>query len=72
MFTPKQMQEHRLNEGLSLRAAALKLNVPKRLLQALEAGEDVRPHPHNAKALADFYGCKVTDLWPIPDGERAA
>lgn len=67
MLTAKQMTEKRLNAGLSLSAAALHIGVPRRLLQDLEAGLSVRPHPHNAKRLADFYGYKVTDLWPVED-----
>lgn len=70
-LTPQQMREHRLNEGLSLAAAAKKIEVPKRLIVELENGLPVRPHPHNAKRLADFYGVKVTDLWPV-DLEPAA
>lgn len=66
-LTPRQMREARLNAGLSLNAAADQLEVPKRLIVALEAGENVRPHPHNAKKLADFYGVKVTDIWPVDE-----
>lgn len=72
MLTPTQMREHRLNAGLSATAAAAQLDVPKRLILELENGSDVRPHPANAKRLADFYGCKVTDLWPVEPDEVAA
>lgn len=64
-LTPTEMREHRLNAGLSASAAAREISVPKRLILDLENGVDVRPHPANAKRLADFYGVKVTDLWPV-------
>lgn len=71
-MTPKQMREFRLNAGLSLSAVSEQIGVPKRLLAELENGVPVRPHPHNAKRLADFYGVKVTDIWPVDDLEPAA
>lgn len=61
----------RLNQGLSLRAAAAKIGVSRRLLHEFENGVLVAmPHPHNAKKLADFYGLSVTAVWPVE--ERAA
>ena len=54
----------RLNRGLSLTAAAEQISVPLNVLSRAEAGEG-RPHPANALKIADFYGYKVTDIWPV-------
>lgn len=60
----------RLNRGLSLNGAAVLIGVNRKALKALEDGESCRPE--NAKRIADFYGCKVTDLLPLPDEPKAA
>jgi transcriptional regulator with XRE-family HTH domain len=61
----------RLNQGLSLTAAAEKIGVPSNVLSRAESNEG-RPHPANAKRIADFYGFKVTDIWPVDNGTKAA
>lgn len=62
----------RLNLGLNSREAAQKIGVSQDILLRAETGS--RPQPRHAKAIADFYGCQVTDIWPIADPreERAA
>jgi transcriptional regulator with XRE-family HTH domain len=62
----------RLNKGLSSRAAAEEMGVTQSILLRAESGEGVRPV--HAKRIADYYGVKVTDLWPIEDdaAERVA
>jgi transcriptional regulator with XRE-family HTH domain len=58
------LKAERLNRGLSLTAAAEQIEVPLNVLSRAEAGEG-QPHPANAKKIADFYGHKVTDIWPL-------
>lgn len=55
----------RLNRGLSVLAAAEEIGVHRATLTALERGE--RVHPANAKKIADYFGCQVTDLMPLED-----
>jgi ribosome-binding protein aMBF1 (putative translation factor) len=54
----------RLDRGLSLEAAAQEIDVPLNVLSRAESGEGM-PHPANAKKIADFYGYKVTEIWPL-------
>ncbi len=53
----------RLNRGQSTRAAAEAIGVSRGTLERAERGE--RPQPELAKKIADHYGVKVTDIWPI-------
>ncbi len=55
----------RLNRGLSLAGAARDIGVHRATLTALEGG--ARVHPESAKKIADYFGCKVTDLMPLED-----
>lgn len=59
----------RLNKGLSSREAAEAIGVTQAILLRAEGGEGVRPR--HAKRIADFYGCQVTDIWPVdePNGD---
>lgn len=54
----------RLNRGLSTRDAAREIGVSQDLLLRAENGST--PQPRHAKLIADFYGVKVTDVWPVP------
>lgn len=63
----------RLNRGLSLRQAAVAIDVPEQSIRRAENGLGVTPA--NAFLIAKFYGYRVTDLWPVdgspvesPDG----
>lgn len=60
----------RMNRGLTLKAAAEAIGVHRATLASVEAGGSVRPA--NAKKIADFFGCKVTDLMPIGQERGAA
>lgn len=60
----------RLNRGLSIRGAAEQIEVGVNVLRAAEAGGSV--HPGNAKRIADFYGHKVTDIWPVETPKQEA
>jgi transcriptional regulator with XRE-family HTH domain len=57
------LEAERLNRGLSLREAAEEIGVPEATLRRAESGEGLRPS--NAFKIANFYGYKVTDLWPV-------
>jgi transcriptional regulator with XRE-family HTH domain len=59
----------RLNRGMSVRQAAERIGIAAGTLSTLEAGGSV--HPASAKLVADFYGCKVTDLLPVTSSEAA-
>lgn len=59
----------RLNRGHSIRSLSDAVGVHQHTIRRLEAGESV--HPAAAKKIADYFGCKVTDLMPI-DSEAAA
>ena len=61
----RSLIEMRLNRGLSVVRAAALIGVNKGTLQAAEDGNGI--HPSNAKKIADFYGYKVTDLWPVEE-----
>lgn len=60
----------RLNRGFSSREAAEQIGVTQAILLRAEGGEGVRPR--HAKKIADFYGVKVTDIWPVEPVESAA
>lgn len=62
----------RLNAGLSQRALADLIGVPKNTLAAYENGDGTyRPHPANAKKIADYFDIQVTDLMPVEEGKVA-
>lgn len=60
------LKAERLNRGLSLPAASEAMDIPMNVIHRAESG-DGRPHPANAKVIADFYGYKVTDIWPLEE-----
>ena len=62
--------ETRKNAGLSSRKAAERIGVSQAVLLGAENGS--HPQLHHAKAIADFYKVKVTDLWPVETAEAAA
>lgn len=65
------LRKERINRGLSGRQAAKEIGVEPDTLARAERGAGV-PHPRNAKLIADFYGVKVTDLWPVGESKEAA
>lgn len=65
------LRKERINRGLSGRQAAKEMGVEPDTLARAERGEGV-PHPRNAKLIADFYGVKATDLWPVAERKAAA
>jgi ribosome-binding protein aMBF1 (putative translation factor) len=59
-----------LNAGMSRREFARQINVPEQSLRRFEDGDGISPA--NAKRLADYLGCKVTDLLDGNDAPVAA
>jgi transcriptional regulator with XRE-family HTH domain len=64
------LKAERLNRGLSLDALAAETGVPKSTLARAENGGP-QPTASNAFAIADFYGFKVTEIWPLPEKASA-
>jgi transcriptional regulator with XRE-family HTH domain len=60
----------RRDRGLSQREAAVGAAVAFKTLQRAERGEG-EPHPANMKKIADFYGQKPSDIWPVDAREKA-
>jgi lambda repressor-like predicted transcriptional regulator len=53
----------RRRRGLSTRAAAHEIGVSQAVVLRAEGGDGV--WPRHAKRIADFYGVRVTDIWPV-------
>lgn len=60
MITCQEMILKRMNAGHSLRSLAAEIKVGYPVIARLEAGKSISMS--NAKKLADFYGCAVSDL----------
>lgn len=60
-----RLEALRLDRGLSIRSAAKKIGIGPDVLNRAERGN--MPRPDSAKKIADFYGLRVTDIWPIKD-----
>jgi transcriptional regulator with XRE-family HTH domain len=56
----------RINKGLSVADAAKQIGISRDALARAESAERV-PQPRNAFAIAEFYGYKVTQVWPLED-----
>lgn len=63
------LKAERLNRGLTTREVAEKVKVTSATIERIESGTSL-PRPGTAKRLADLYGYKVTDIWPVE--EKAA
>lgn len=63
------IEAERLNRGLSVSDAATTIGVARGTLLKAERGEVV--WPPLAKRIADFYGVRVTDIWPVEDRSAA-
>lgn len=66
------LREERLNRGLTIRDLAAAAGTSVAAAQRAETGQAVSPT--NAKAIADFLGFKVTEIWPVQpvDAAKAA
>jgi transcriptional regulator with XRE-family HTH domain len=58
------LRELRVNRGLSIEAAALEMEIETATLRRAELGVS-KPQARNAFRIAQFYGLKVTDIWPL-------
>lgn len=56
------IQEDRLNRGLSQQELADEIGVSVDVIRALENTGN-RPRPANALLVASFYGTTVTEMW---------
>lgn len=65
------LRAERLNKGLSAEAAAREMGVTAATLLNAEI-RAFTPRPASAKKIADFYGYKVTDIWPLDESTEAA
>lgn len=63
---PINLKAERLNRGLSQRAMAEEIGITQAILVGVEA-EGRRPQPAHAKKIADYFGVRVTDLWPLEE-----
>jgi transcriptional regulator with XRE-family HTH domain len=59
------LKSERLNRGLSLDALAARTGVPKSTLARVEGGGV--PNARTAFAIAEFFGYKVTEIWPVEE-----
>jgi transcriptional regulator with XRE-family HTH domain len=59
------LRQERLNKGFTLREAASLIGVSVAALQRAEYGMSVSPS--NGKAIADFYGRQVSEIWPVEE-----
>lgn len=64
------LHAERVNRGLSLRRAGSQMGIAPNTLKQAENGSTT-VHPGTAKKIADFYGVKVTDIWPLVETRAA-
>jgi DNA-binding XRE family transcriptional regulator len=60
----------RMDMGLSPEAAAQRIGIARGTLLRFERGDSLSLT--SAKLIADFWGCKVTDMIPFEDLDEAA
>ena len=56
--------ELRINQGLSPNDLGRLARVSGKTIRAAEAGE-LLPMPRTQFAIAEVFGCKPTDIWPL-------
>jgi DNA-binding XRE family transcriptional regulator len=61
----RQLQQLRINEGLSPNALAYRAGVSGNTIRMVEAG--FRPGPRIQFAIAGVFGLRPLDLWPIEE-----
>lgn len=59
------LRTERLNRGLSQSALARETGIDRGTVIRMERGQ--RPLPDTALKVADFFGVRVTDIWPVDD-----
>lgn len=60
------LKAERLNRGLSRDDLAAEVGMSRETVRQMEEF-GIRPRAAAAKRVADFYGCLVTDIWPVDD-----
>jgi DNA-binding XRE family transcriptional regulator len=63
------LAELRFNEGLSPEELGDLCGVAGKTIRRLEDGQ--RPTPQIAKKLADHFGVKASDIWPLDQGRAS-
>lgn len=58
------LKAERLNRGLTTTQVAGEVGCNRATIERAESGATV-PRPATAKAIAEFYGHRVTDIWPV-------
>lgn len=66
---PARLIRKRVNAGLTLAEAARQMGVDQRTLKRAEAGLYIQEGPR--KKIAEFWGYKSTDIWPLEEDEAA-
>lgn len=64
-----RLRAARLDKGLTIAQAAALIEVSEDTLARAELGQST-PHPPNAKAICDFFGFTVTEIWPVLGAEE--
>lgn len=64
------LRAERLNRGKSQREMAEIIGVTRRVIQRAEDGS--RPDLPNALLIAEYFGVRVTDIWPLEGSETGA
>lgn len=64
----KSLAAERMNRGLTQTAMGEALGVSPKTIANIENGS--RPTPRIGKKIADLFGCKYTDLWPLEQAEK--
>lgn len=70
MSVAQQLRTRRVDDGLSQRALAEKLNLAEEVIRKVELDDGHQPIPRNKKRIADYLDHKVSALWPIEQTEE--
>jgi transcriptional regulator with XRE-family HTH domain len=63
------LRDERRNRGVTIRKLAEATGVSRGTIIRLEQG--AAPQAPTAKAIADFFDVKATDIWPEPERKAA-
>lgn len=62
-----RLRSLRFERGVTIETVSSSTGLSRHTVMRLESGAS--PQAPTAKAMADFYGCKVTELWPVEPPE---
>lgn len=68
----QRLYAERVNKGYSQREMAAAIGISTMAYSRLERGLTARPNPANAKAIADYFGVTVVELFDAADTPIAA